>query len=402
VVEAQAAGVDLVLDDGAAVIVKWGVGPRVAELRAEGARLARAAHPGVVSVLRSAGDEATWELHLAHGGRPLSLLRPTTAEQVAELVAATAAIVADLHDQGTVHGRLSSSHVLVGPGNRVRLCGLGPGTTASPADDVAALGALLVELLGDREELEPLPERRWHRPRGWSGVARRSLLTIADQAAAEPASRRPSARRLAASIVAAVPSAGLQPSAPSGSGVQDSSSPSRRPTELAGPTAAQGRHRRGPAASLVGALAGTLVIGIAVLRMGSATDPVQPPASARALCVRVPGATAPCADPVVVDGTTVRAGSSRFEVGQTGDVVALGDWDCDGGATPAVLRPSTGEVFVFPAWAGEADVRVPARARVSGAMRLLAVPDPERSGCTVLVAEGDGGVRSQVPVGAGS
>jgi hypothetical protein len=347
-----------------------------------------------------------WELHLAHAGRPVSLLRPATAEQVAELVAATAAIVADLHELGTVHGRLTSSHVLVGPEGRVRLCGLGPDTAATSADDVAALGALLVELLGDREELEPLPERRWHRRRSWSGVTRRSLLTIADQAAAEPASHRPSARRLAASIAAAVPSVG--PHLAASSGLEGGAlAPARRPQEVTDATVdPAGRPRRASAAPLVGAVAGVVVVGIAVMRLGSGTGPEAPTLPPGSLCVRVAEvgaeATAPCAAPVVIEGTTVRVGTSRFAVGQAGDVVTLGDWDCDGGATPAVLRPSTGEVFVFPAWAGEADVQVSARARLTGAVRLRAVPDPERSGCAVLLAERADGARLDVTAGAGA
>ena len=34
-----------------------------------------------------------------------------------------------------------------------------------------------------------------------------------------------------------------------------------------------------------------------------------------------------------------------FRVGEAGDRVLLGDWDCDGVASPAVYRPATGEVL---------------------------------------------------------
>ena len=40
----------------------------------------------------------------------------------------------------------------------------------------------------------------------------------------------------------------------------------------------------------------------------------------------------------------------RYVVGRPGDLVATGDWNCDGTATPAVLRPETGEVAVFDRW----------------------------------------------------
>ncbi|MCU1453765.1 MAG: serine/threonine protein kinase [Acidimicrobiales bacterium] len=71
-----------------------------------------------------------------------------------------------------------------------------------------------------------------------------------------------------------------------------------------------------------------------------------------------PGVTGPvadvdgrgCPEGVAVHGRTLSVGPNRFTVGSPGDRVAVGDWDCDGSATPAVVRPSTGEVFVFASW----------------------------------------------------
>jgi len=40
----------------------------------------------------------------------------------------------------------------------------------------------------------------------------------------------------------------------------------------------------------------------------------------------------------------------RYALGQSGDIAVSGDWNCDGQPTPAVLRPSTGEVAVFSNW----------------------------------------------------
>jgi len=47
----------------------------------------------------------------------------------------------------------------------------------------------------------------------------------------------------------------------------------------------------------------------------------------------------------------LEAGDRRWAVGQAGDRVATADWSCSGRATLAVLRPATGQVFVFGAWA---------------------------------------------------
>jgi hypothetical protein len=57
-------------------------------------------------------------------------------------------------------------------------------------------------------------------------------------------------------------------------------------------------------------------------------------------------------EPLVVEGTEVRKGDDRWAVGQPGDLVAVGDWDCDGEPTPAVLR--AGRLFVFASWADDA------------------------------------------------
>jgi hypothetical protein len=102
-----------------------------------------------------------------------------------------------------------------------------------------------------------------------------------------------------------------------------------------------------------------------------------------------------CPDEVVLDGRTAQIGTVAVELGQDGDLVALGDWRCDGIATPALLRPDTGEVFVFPEWRLDEPVEVEALATVPGATAItassgecpspvLSTPDGSR---TVEVAE---------------
>lgn len=40
----------------------------------------------------------------------------------------------------------------------------------------------------------------------------------------------------------------------------------------------------------------------------------------------------------------------RYAIGAEGDLVVIGDWDCDGEATPAIARPNTGQVVLFDRW----------------------------------------------------
>lgn len=80
----------------------------------------------------------------------------------------------------------------------------------------------------------------------------------------------------------------------------------------------------------------------------------------------VPAPTGPdvdgdgCPEEIALDGLVAQIGSVTVHLGRPGDLVALGDWHCDGVATPALLRPETGEVFVFPEWRLDAPVEVEA------------------------------------------
>ncbi|OWY59494.1 hypothetical protein B7486_74265, partial [cyanobacterium TDX16] len=85
-------------------------------------------------------------------------------------------------------------------------------------------------------------------------------------------------------------------------------------------------------------------------------------------------------------------------VGEEGDEVVLGDWDCDGSATPALLRPDAGEVFVFARWARDgADVTVTAVDEVDGA---TAIEVRTEGSCDRLVVEGPDGAHQVDLTGA--
>lgn len=182
-------------------------------LAREAERLARARHPGVVS-LRSATDT---RLEVTFAGSHTLETARLAVPAAAGILAAVAETVADLHGLGIIHGRLDPSHVVLGADGRPVLCGMrGPDpddVRTGPADDVAAIGRLIDHLLGPDAEPEPIPDRRWGR-RSWSGYHRRSLQMLADRAAHDDPARRPTARAVAHAIVEAVPAARVVP--PSG------------------------------------------------------------------------------------------------------------------------------------------------------------------------------------------
>ena len=376
------------VDGDRAVVVKRSPAATIEQLRREGERLRRASHPGVVQVLRSAPAADGWELRTAHAGRPLSTFDGRTAAQVAAVVAAVASTLADLHALGIVHGRLDASHVVVGDQGRPVLCGFGDGSLdARPEDDVAAVGRLLSSLLAGEEDTEPIPERWWRpRPR-WSGWERRALLLLADQACAEPATRRPTARRLAAAITEAVPDVARVTGPPEPETPELDPIQSRRPTARIAPTGLVAR-RLGAAMAVAVVV---VIVAFGMRRSGGSAVPPPPTVDEVSSSTTSSAAAVRTARPV--PGSVLTVDGRRYRVGQDGDEVLVGDWDCDGAPTPALLRPATGEVFVFPTWADDGQLEVVAALQVGDAEGLVSAE--RNDGCSTLLVRTSSG---DVPV----
>ena len=432
-----------------------------ARLRLEVERLEHAAHPGRVAVVAAAPRPGTGEpaddSHdaAADGDDPIgdrgspepdAVLRTRFAgdpvshwtgsvERVAGMGAAVAATLADLHDIGVVHGRLDATHILVGDDGRPRLCGLSHPGGAEPPDDVAALARVLGDVLA-RAGTEPRRTRPWFRRSSTAHC--RALEQVIARALDPVPSRRPSARLLASSILAAVPGAelpagGPQPPVPEpvppdehlldlvfsheltdderwaqafgdeppepGTGVD------AEPTPATDERRGRARVAAGSGAAALAAIAaGAVFVGGWGWRESGAR-PVAVQANGPSDRVDCPAAAAPAADvdgdgcpeALVVGGGTVSAGPISWTLGQPGDVIAVGDWTCDGGSAPALLRPSTGDVFVFPGWAAAGEpVTVEARDRLPGAVAIRGEPGDD--GCDDLVVDLGSGATATVEV----
>jgi hypothetical protein len=344
--------------DGRPVVLKEADASSAAALEREADVLGIARHPGVVEVAWTEVLADTDGFRVAlrwAGGRTASDLR-AGVEGAAAVVAAVAMTVADLHGVGVRHGAIRAEHVVLDGEGRPVLCGFGSagraGMPAAPteADDVAALGELLRALVGADVDVEPIPEHRFGRRRGFAGATPRALLTLADHATADDVTLRPSARGFAAALAATIPG---EPA----------------------PATSTARWRVPAAAVGVGLLAWGVS---AVLRSPSAPRTLEVP-------------TTTTVD-AVVDGNVVELDGVRYAVGRPGDVLAVGDWDCDGTATVAAVRPTTGEVFLFERWASPGDdVVVAPTARVDGAARV------EPAGCDALAVVDADGERTVVP-----
>lgn len=383
-------------------LTKWaeGTAPR-SRLAHEAALLAAVTHPGVVRFVEHRTGEERDELVTEFAGATtLADHRPATVAGVAGLGAAIADTVADLHDMGLAHGALQADHVVLGARRRPVLCSLSSGSydAVDRPGDVVALGELVTELV------HGVAQRR-------VGSERRAWAAVLD-AATDAVDGRCDAREIAGRL-AAVPGARIDADDEADRPVVD-----RIDEDLAGTRT--WRHRvvsfeGAPAAPsrrvlvAVGFALVAIVIGLVAASgarrggdvedrlLGLATPTSVPTARPTATPVPERSARPPdcppgpdvdgdgCGDDTEVVGRLIRHGDTWYEVGEPGDLVVLGHWSCAPLATPAVLRPSTGELFVFDRWpSAQAAVEVTSAGVVAGASSLVL---GEVDGCDVPLAD---------------
>ena len=338
--------------DGRRVVVKQARGAGRVALRRESAVLRSIAGPDLVRHVELREDDDLTELVLLDAGAPsLAAVMNDPATSPAgslHLLADACEAVARLHARGWAHGRISQDHILTTRRGRIRLCSL---SHAEPIDvDPAAATHDRVALLRTVDlwtQTRPTGHGRLRSARRRM-VARRVrrrthrlvddpdplvLARILRRAAGLKRSTRPSTARasgrssrprvlivLAATVAAAVLAFGALRSWPPSQPAERSATPPA-PSPATAPL--------------------------------SATTVVAEPAETCAdVDARRPDTDGDgCGDLVSVDGEIVAVNGMRYRVGAPGDVIAVGDWDCDGTATVLALRPSTGEIHHFPTWA---------------------------------------------------
>ena len=374
------AAVTVSRSEGRLIAVKQVPAERAGEIEREAEMLKRLDHPGLVRLVDI--------VETADGGRALHTefvssdtwaTRPLTEPtERAAAMAALAAVVADLHQLGVAHLQLIPPHVLHGDNDRPVLCGLTQAAEATPENlhiDLAALADLC------------------HDPTLGRGSLAGKLSSLADAARAGTLSARELARRL--DLLAAKRPTGSEPVRAVGGGVLEALRRRLRPKSLmaAGTVAAAvlvafalGALSRAPESpptaptpalpeapsevaetgpgefdelELTDAAGQAHASGAGTLANSSggiedpALDPPAPATDSQSMAQAVS---------VHEAAAVLEHDGRRYAVGATGDFVETGDWDCDGQATAAIVRPSTGGIVVFDAWPGPGEtVSLPER-----------------------------------------
>jgi hypothetical protein len=369
---------EVIRQDDGLTYKRAGTAAERARLDHEAAVLRRVAHPGVVQLVGTEGVDPPDALVLRTlSGGDLAGLGAQPVAVIAGLGAALATTVADLHAVGFSHGGIEAAHVLLDESGRPVLCSLGraeqigrsPGAALLRGNDVRALATMLLQLLRPDQ-----PARISRTLRGAAGSARPG--------------RRRDARWLADQLSALVPQARL----PDPNGI-DSPTPERGGT---GPGRPRPRRRFSARRRLrlVGIVAGVCtavaVSSAAVLiprGQKSARPPIEPATRSFGPTTSVAAAGCPPVDdgcvPVAGPGGLLITATGRYQVDVASDVVVVGRWLCGPTAYPAVLRPGSGDIWIFYSWPSPGHPLVGRFAGRVPAARTLQV-QPEGSGCDRL------------------
>lgn len=291
-----------------------------------------AAHPNVVEVGATRLDDDYGTLRINRVDATALAECHLEARSAGSVIMSAAATLAYLHQLDIAHNRLDATHILVRSDDTAVLCGFASATLNADDDakskDVIALGTLLRNSVGVGQDT--LRDRI-------NGVVSAdadlavSLSSVADIAIAGDMP----AVELAESLrnLLEVPPAAVKPR----------------------------RARRLPR---WWELAAAAIIPIALVAFGVSSLSGQrgkavatTPTTRVAPCPHHPrGAILVdtdndgCPNTVYLGAGVVTVDGERFAVGNPSDHLLLGDWHGTGIATVALLRPSTGQIFVFDRW----------------------------------------------------
>ena len=407
-------------DGGRSVITKTARGRWRPLLRRESEILRRVRLPGMVELIEVVEEDDTTTLVMEDAGRttladPVGLSR---AEQLRALRRCCGA-VHELHTAGWTHGAIHSDHVVVGRRGSIRLCSFGAAQQIEGSDR-SAVDVDLVQLLDVIDHAATLssPDSSLRGRAGWwlqsrrvrriANTARERLtqdeqLTAADLAVAlsmagAPRHLRHGATQRQPRRWAPIAGLGVMGVVLTGLflGLGTTGGDGFDSIDVSDVLSRSGDRPTTPTTS--GSAAPS------VPNAPPATDRMRSPARCGgwpAVGYDVDGDS--CPERIWIDGNVVVVGDRSYRLGDEGDLVAIGDWDCDGRSTARLLRPSTGELFEFPAWASPSSTSEAFRlTTLEAAAGLRSVPVAGPGGAQrcdrMLVTGRDGSVVEPAPL----
>ena len=401
-------------DGKRAIAVKSGTATgALTALTREAANLQQIRHPNVIEFIRFDVSDGLGEMWTVFAGdRTLASDPPKRLDDTYRVVASLAAAVADLHLMGVVHGRISPDHVIIGAEGRPILASFSSAGSIGeprpdlvnrhPSQDVADLGALMQFLLAKADD-KKLSRR--------ANATRKRFERAALDAQDPDERRRPNANDLAAAVSLlsseAAEEAIVRSESPSTDELDQTDPVPGQPNPTLAELAAarfgdvepepEPAPERDPKFARAAFVASVVVVGAAIVLAANswlAPDTTDASAPVAATSTTTPSATTTVGaaddDAELAPRPTVEVDGVAYHIGDPGDVAATGDWDCDGEPTAALLRPSSGSVFVFEGWAdADNDLVATALTTIDGATGLRAEPNDD--GCDRLIVESPDG-----------
>lgn len=347
-------------------------------------------------VVRPAAEELTGEpaLLLEPAGTATLATTSPQPDQVLALGRQLLDVVTSLHDAGITHGAIEPAHVLWTPGQDPVLCGFGAARRGGdPAADIEDLAGLLAELVPDDHPRRAEFDRVDGDPARLAAALAEPVMAPRGPRLPGPGRPPPDTQRrprLLLGIGAAVAAVAVgaiaivaRPVA-GGDGATSASSPATLPETTStapAPTA--------PAPDTTA-------------RSDSRVWPEPATTDAAATCVATTGELGAadvdgdgCPEAVDRRDDIVTAGAQRWQLGEVGDHVVLGDWWCTGTPTLALVTARAGDVHAFADWPTDEPATVTATTSVgpTTGVRVAAA-----DGCDVLVIElADGTIQEVTP-----